>query len=226
VLAVIDLASDFVLLQRQCPRRWLKELRFLGYHPRIACRYTAVGSSWWADQSGRIASDLAGKLPYDLNKLEWLCRLPEAELVELLKDIDVQKEGRSRVIKAVQRRLGQDPSPAAQAKVTAEAVLKRWEKYVASTLDAIEALGHDVATEEARQELAKVLEAKFFEIQDALFPLQGEDATGPSEEGEVGQDAGAQPDHFDGQAVAPEEPQEEAPRTQAGPQTAVQQRHR
>jgi hypothetical protein len=187
VLSVIDLARDFASLQNACPRRWLKELKLLGYDQRVARRYTAVGGSCLADPSRPIGPDLAGKLPYDLDKLEWLRRLPEAGLVELLTDIDVQKEGRSRVIKAVRRGLGQTPVPAAQARVTAEAVLKKWQKYVASALDAIGALGDDAATEEARQGLATELEAKFLEIQDALFPVLEEDASGPSQEGEDAQ---------------------------------------
>jgi len=88
---VIDVAKDFAALQQQCKRKWLKELRKLDYHQRVSYRYAQIGKSWWCDPSGPLGSTLAQQLPYDLQKLEWLSRLPKADLEELLKDLDPKR---------------------------------------------------------------------------------------------------------------------------------------
>jgi hypothetical protein len=188
VQLVIDLAKDFVALKQQCKRRWLRELSKLGYHPRVASRYLAVGNSWWCDSVSPIGTHLTQRLPYDLHKLAALSQLSREDLEELLKDIDPQREGRSRVIKAVQRRQGIRAETERKAKkISGEDLLRKWDKYVGSTLDAIEVLGEDAATEAGRKELARKMEEQFFEIQDALDPQpEDEEGVGDSEDDEVG----------------------------------------
>jgi len=186
---VIALAHDFNELYLVCKRKWLKELKKLGYHPRMAFRLRQIGESCWTDPNGPIGSTLIQQLPYDLHKLEWLCRLSKEDLEELLKDLDPQKESRSRVIHAVQRRLGLKAPSAKAAKITPPALFKKWQKYVGSTLDSIEALGDEAALE-VRKDLARQMEEEFFEIQDALDPSSDdEDTSENSEDIEVGQEA-------------------------------------
>jgi hypothetical protein len=189
VEGLIALARDINALSVLCKRKWLHELKKIGLHQRVAFRFREIGRSWWCSQDGPIGSALAQQLPYDLHKLEWLCRLSKEDLEELLKDLDPQKEGRSRVIKAAQRRLGLKAPSAKAAKITPPALFKRWQKNVGNTLDLIEALGDD-ASIEVRKDLARQMEEEFFEIQDALDPCTLDEETTEDFEGvEVGQDA-------------------------------------
>jgi len=93
------------------------------------------------------------------------------------------------VINAVQRRLGLKAPSASAAKITASALLKKWQQSVGNTLDGIDVLGDD-ATPEVRKDLAKQMEEEFLEIQDALDPPpeEGEDESDDSEDDEVGQE--------------------------------------
>src|SRR4051812_18437393 len=76
---VIEMGRLFRELKAKAPRVWGRKLKQLGYHERVASRYLKIGESWpTPDQTP--GSDLLAKLPSDVQKLEWLCRLPVDEL--------------------------------------------------------------------------------------------------------------------------------------------------
>ncbi len=89
-------------------RTWGQQLKAIGLNPRVASRYLKIAEHWPAE-IGLNESDLLLRLPLDLLKLEWLCRVPLDPLKDLLRQLDCKKATRSRVIAAVREALGEDP---------------------------------------------------------------------------------------------------------------------
>jgi hypothetical protein len=181
VLNAISMGKHFAELKSLCPRRWLRELDELGFSPRTASRYLQLGTSWWANQTPR--SDVLSQLPVDLHKLEYLCRLSSEQLVQFLKIVDCKDCNRSELITMVLRLLGerrQASKPAAKKNV--DLILKEWDRYVCRTLEAIEELGPDAASDEIRAKLTEGLHSKFAEVEDMLNPVE-EEAQPPSDQG-------------------------------------------
>jgi hypothetical protein len=92
---------------------WAKNLKALQIHPRVASRYMQLAASSLAE-IGLNESDLLPRLPTDLLKLEWLCRLNREQLRKLLLREDVKKAPRNRVTALVKDILGtpSDETPA------------------------------------------------------------------------------------------------------------------
>jgi len=171
VLDVIDLGRLFVTLKENVKRfRWLKELKDLKCHPRVVSRYLIIGYSWWGNQTP--GSNILAKLPSDLHKLEWLCRVTPDQLKHLLVNLDCRELSRDEVIEAVQRNLGQSTKVARKAaRLSVEEVAKRWDDYVDRTLNAIDLLDEDdVENEEGIQQFLERLEAGVAAIRETLQP--------------------------------------------------------
>jgi hypothetical protein len=92
-------------LRRLAKRTWLKQVKALGYDRRVASRYVTIGTNPLAEM-GLIESHLLARLPPDVMKLEWVCRLPAEQLEKLTAELDVKKASRPRVIREVKKILG------------------------------------------------------------------------------------------------------------------------
>jgi hypothetical protein len=103
VASRIGVGRLLVQLRPLARRNW--EQMCLGrmhIHPRVARRYVCIAERW---PIGLPESDLLPRLPVDLIKLEWLSRVPSAELRALLERLDCKKAGRKQVIDAVRELL-------------------------------------------------------------------------------------------------------------------------
>jgi len=220
VIDLIKLARLYAELKQVTKKhRWQKVLKDLGQSPRVVGRYITIGTSWWADAPHDSA--VWAKLPYDLLKLEWLCRLSEDQLTNLLEFVDCRKTGRSVLIGTVKRALGQPETDVRQAHTTATAIVKRWQDYVTRTLYAIEALTDTVAEPEVLHELAEQLEAGYADIKESLMlPEDGSDDLQDHLEGEEGdseESAGLEEEYAEGGDAEEEEGGDEQEDLEAGP---------
>jgi hypothetical protein len=161
---VLNLSRILVELKNQAPRTWLKRVEQIGLNQRVARRYLTIGENWSIDRTPE--SDLLKSMPYDLLKLEWLCRLPMDDLKQLARTMDFRVESRGRVIEAVKRLLGQ---PSTQKEVVSEPLqplLDKWNNSIEHLLDGIESLNLS-----QREQLARELEAKYTALRQALQPV-------------------------------------------------------
>jgi hypothetical protein len=168
VLATIDLAKSIKYLKEMCPRSWIKRLKSLGYHPRVAARYLVISRSFWCGPNG-LANDVASQLPSDLQSLEALSQLSTEQLHQFLLHIRSKECSRAVVIRTVQAVLnGRTLTPKAPEPITVDDILEGWMKAVEHTLENIEMLGSDVTTPEVRDTLMDELRTKFRQIETAL----------------------------------------------------------
>jgi hypothetical protein len=123
-------------LRRLARRDWSKRSKALGIHPRVARRYVRLGESELA-RSGLPESDLLCRLPADLMKLEWLCRLTAEQLRELLGRLDARGASREKVVAAVKAVLSGDDTPARPAPDLA-ALLERVFRRLDGVLERLE----------------------------------------------------------------------------------------
>lgn len=108
VVCQIRLATRLAELRQLAKRTWGQQLKILGMSPRVASRYLKIAHHW-TPEIGLNESDLRPRLPTDLLKLEWLCRVPFPKLREILDALDCKKANRSQVIAAVREALGEEP---------------------------------------------------------------------------------------------------------------------
>jgi hypothetical protein len=124
-------------------RDWTRRVKSIGdvtrsghlLHPRTARRLMELGQSWWSE-NGTLGSDSFGRLPTDIQKLVWMCRLSPAQLGDLLDAMDCKAEGRRRVIAAVQEVLG-ERKPTKAGPVPLEKVLRAFERAVTRVVTAL-----------------------------------------------------------------------------------------
>jgi hypothetical protein len=162
VRLVIEQGRLLVELKKQVPYSWLDKLSQIGIHERVARRYLTIGECWPTDDR-TPESGLLEQMPYDLLKLEWLCRLKPEDLGAFVRTCDCRTEPRGSLIKRVQRMLGETPSDSGKDAPGLDPLRKESESYVRRMLKAAESLDDN-----QRQELAKEVEAKFLELQQAL----------------------------------------------------------
>jgi len=157
----IRIAARLAKLREQAKRTWGKQLNDLGISPRVASRYLKIAQHW-PDEIGLSESDLLRRLPPDLLKLEWLCRVPLAGLPTLLDKLDCKKAARSEVIVAVREALGEDsPAPQPEAEEFVNRLVQRLKNSIAQ-------LGEKFPNRH-QQELARTLLATGLrDIQQAL----------------------------------------------------------
>jgi hypothetical protein len=179
----IELARLFTELKQQVGRRnWERTLQELGISPRVACRYLAIGNSWWLDQP--LGPEVLALLPCDLQKLESLSRLSPPFLEVVIKAIDCKEASRGAVISAVHKVLGDEPAAPKGREITVEKLKNQWEGYVRRMVDVIEDIQDEDFDEETRQLVWNELQAKFAEVEELLYPQEeaGEPLAGEDEE--------------------------------------------
>jgi hypothetical protein len=116
VLSHVRIAHYLAELRAAVKCTWGQRLKALGIHPRVAARYLKIAAHW-PTEIGLSESDLLARLPVDLLKLEWLCRVPVEHLGKLLDQLDCKKATRTEVIAAVREALGEVP-PKTEPNVT------------------------------------------------------------------------------------------------------------
>src|SRR5262245_40165388 len=89
VVLALELGRRFKELKEAVPRRGLEELNKLGFNERVARRYLKLAEEWTPDRTP--GSDLLARLPHDLQKLEWLCRLSLQQLGAICLVLDCRK---------------------------------------------------------------------------------------------------------------------------------------
>ena len=116
VTSLIRIGHHLAELRAATKRTWAERLKSLGINPRVAARYLKL-AEYWPIEIGLNESDLLTRLPVNLLKLKWLCRLPVERLGELLDQLDCKKATRSEVIAAVRAMLGETPPVPSEASV-------------------------------------------------------------------------------------------------------------
>jgi hypothetical protein len=162
VASHIRIGGRLTKLRLLAKKTWAKQLNALKISPRVANRYLTIARSW-PNEIGLSESDLLPRLPADLLKLEWLCRVPQAQLGDLLDKLDCKKATRSQVIAAVREALGEDPPTRAEPDVE-EFV----DRFIARLVKTVERL-HETFPQTERQDRAReLLVARLPKVRDAL----------------------------------------------------------
>ncbi|MDB5350437.1 MAG: hypothetical protein JWN86_1684 [Planctomycetota bacterium] len=105
VLKLTAIGSKLIELKVHAARTWTDRVASLGHSPRVASRLMSLGKAW-DGEIGRIASDLRARLPHDVNKLEWICRIPLNRMEKILAGKDCRALGRPQIVAAVKAALG------------------------------------------------------------------------------------------------------------------------
>jgi hypothetical protein len=162
VACQLRIANCLAQLRVEAKKTWAKQLKAMGMSPRVASRFLTIARHWPAE-IGLNESDLLPRLPTDLLKLEWLCRVPQDQLGDLLTNLDCKKATRSQVIAAVREALGEDPPP--QAEPDAEKFVQR---LIVKLMNSVERLGDKFHQPEQQDHVRGLLAAGLQQVQDAL----------------------------------------------------------
>lgn len=149
-------------LRTLAKRTWGKQLKAIGISPRVAGRYLKI-SGYWQDEIGLTESDLLPRLPQDLLKLEWLCRVPLPQLGDLLGELDCKKASRPQVIAAVREALGEDP-PAGDEQGVEEFV----GRFIGRFVRTVDRLSEKFPEPEQHEHARKLLAAGLQRVRNAL----------------------------------------------------------
>lgn len=107
--------------------------RFL--NPRTACRLMELGKSRWSQEAGTPGPKTLDRLPTDIQKLTWLCKLSPGQLGDLLGRMDCKEGGRKAVVDAAKALL---PPGGTQGKTPrAHGDLRSFKQAVARTASAL-----------------------------------------------------------------------------------------
>jgi hypothetical protein len=129
---------------------------------RVARRYILLGEHWCDDQH-TPPRELLSVLPYDIHKLEWLCKLPIEKLKMLNETADLRERSRGEVITSVKRMLGMTNLQIHPEQEALKPLKQLWQHSIERLLDGIEDL-----TAVQRQQLAEDIETKAAQLMDAL----------------------------------------------------------
>ena len=162
VASHIRLGHHLAELRALAKRTWAKQLKTIGISPRVASRYLKIAQHW-PDQIGLNESDLLPRLPTDLLKLEWLCRVPQAQLSDLLTKLDCKRATRSQVIAAVREALGEDPPNEDESDVE-----KFVERLIQKLMNAVARLDDKFHEREQQDRARELLVAGLRQVQDTL----------------------------------------------------------
>jgi hypothetical protein len=159
IASLVQIGVLLIQLQAAAGRTWTRTARELGYNPRTASRLQKLGSSWLA-QIGTAGSEILNRLPADIQKLEWLCRLSEEHLRQLLANGDLKMTSRSKVIAEVKKILGEDE---AQAQPASTDVARALDRILKQLLKLIEG-----AQTEEQKCIREILVSRLQKVQQAL----------------------------------------------------------
>jgi len=150
--------------------RWRSHLAELGFPRRIGDRYLQLGESWWTEELLE-AEFLHHQLPADLEKLEWLCRLPRENLKDLVSVLaDLPRET---VIRKVQQKLGIKPATKPIDRVTAKAFKQKCESLMDQLIDLATEAGPDIGDDATRKSIVDDLMTRIEKIEAALTIQSG-----------------------------------------------------
>jgi hypothetical protein len=153
-------------LQNAAGRTWTKQVQKLGYHPRAASRLQKIASSWQGE-IGTLGSEILPRLPNDVQKLEWLCRLRREQLETLLARLDLKKVCRKEVTAAVKELLGESTT----TQTTGGGIVKVINQLFARVMKAIEGWQQTGDDQETPEQLRGVLSGGLEQLQQALDNL-------------------------------------------------------
>lgn len=215
VVLILEQARDLTRLRSKARKNWAKYLKNISFDPRVASRYLMIAKHW-SNANQTPESDSLAKLPSDLLKLEWLCRLKKPVLKGLAAEMDLCQTDRGAVIRKVKDLLGETVEP---KKITVKAIMKSWGTFRETLLTNLSELGT-----EDRQKFRDEIEPYFEEFLREMKELDEEDddfATDDvNDDGKVsvGEDASDQQDDEsadDAEAVTAEQevPAQKAPPT-------------
>ena len=112
---------------------------------------------------GLKESDLLPRLPTDLLKLEWLCRVPQERLGPLLDELDCKRASRRQVVDAVRDVL--DEAPPAKTEKDVQKFVQRFIDRIMRTVDKL----HETFPDSEQQDHAReLLVTGLREVQAAL----------------------------------------------------------
>ncbi|MBM4070271.1 MAG: hypothetical protein FJ271_15145 [Planctomycetes bacterium] len=231
VLVVIDQGRLMVQLRTKARKNWEKTCEEkLQINKRVARRYVKIGEKW-SSPDRTPGSDMVGKLPSDLHKLEVLCDLSLEQLKTLADQSDLRKRERTEVIATVKALLGKtaEDQSAPNPVLT---VLNRWDGFVAKLVKDVKKLD-DAGRKEFAEELDDLLQQLREELDGAFKAPPSEDSAEQSEgepEDETDADMDDDDEEEDPEASEEETPEEEdkepAPKSPAtkGSRSPVKQR--
>jgi hypothetical protein len=172
VASHIRIGNRLAELRPLAKKTWGRQLKAIGISPRVASRYLKIAENWPAE-IGLIESDLLPRLPSDLLKLEWLCRLPKAKLGSLLGKVDCKRSTRPQVIAAVREALGEEPPAKDEHDVE-----KFVQRFIDRLMKTVDGLGETFPEAEQQDRVRELLGAGLVRVQDALKAGRGA-ANGP-----------------------------------------------
>jgi hypothetical protein len=161
VASMIRIGRHLGELRKLARRDWGKRLKEVQINPRVASRYTNIAKSCLGE-IGLNESDSLPRLPPDLLKLEWLCKLDREHLESLLDKLDCKKAARRDVIAAVKEILG---IPDSERGVDPEKLIKRGFQRM---VKAVGQLMDDEPDPTGLQRLGGLIDTGVQQLRDAL----------------------------------------------------------
>ena len=162
VTSHIRLGNHLAQLRQLANGDWTKQLSVIGMSPRVARRYLTIARHW-PSETGLKESGLLSRLPTDLLKLEWLCRVPQDKLGPLLDELDCKRASRRQVVTAVRAVL--DEAPPAKTERDVQKFVQRFIDRIMRTVDRL----HETFPESEQQDHAReLLVTRLQEVQEAL----------------------------------------------------------
>lgn len=162
VACYVSMGQCLAELRPLAKRNWARQLKLLGIAPRVASRRMKLAQRW-PDGIGHEESELLPRLPSDLLKLEWLCRLDHPQLSELLTHFDAKRATRPQVIAQVREALGE--APPAKPDLDVEQVVQH---FIDRMLSTAERLSDKYIEPSQRDHARHLLVAGLCRIQEAL----------------------------------------------------------
>lgn len=164
VVCHIRLGHHLAALRPLAKNDWGTRLKAAGISPRVASRYLKI-ASYWPNEIGLRESDLLSRLPPDLLKLEWLCRVPQAQLGGLLDELDCKTATRPQVIAAVREILGTQTPAKDESELDVDRFARRLLDRLKKAVDKL----HEIFPEpEQHDRVRELLTAGFREVLDFL----------------------------------------------------------
>jgi len=179
VLNMVKLGEVLCILRKEVQGRWVTVVRNLGYHERTASRYIKLARSWWGRRLAETG--LATKLPPDLHKLEWFCRLSEEQLASVA-SLRLKEWSRGQVIAEVKSLLNLTDDEDEQVPSTAEKIRTDMERFIRRTLASLEDAPPELDEPERKQKLLDQLSAKFAKVELLLSEGGEEDQSSAAPE--------------------------------------------
>lgn len=166
ILKKIEVGKLLNELRKKAGTGWIVAAKLADLDHRTALRYRAIARSWWGESG--LDAELATKLPSDLQKLEYLCRLSPQQLESWVRFGRAKEMSRARLIMEVQKELGKKATAPRPDTPTFERLEKACDKAVDDLLNVVVLAKGELADQCQRELIIELILERITEVQSAV----------------------------------------------------------